>query len=125
MIHADDYQQIRKAQKKDIRRIISLIRQSVQNEELVRRTRADILSQLDDYWVLEVDRNIVEIGHAAHVDPGLRHSHHHVGVTKAEAVDHDDAPVEIVASGGKIPRNFAFSPNGKWLVCAAKTLRPC
>jgi 6-phosphogluconolactonase len=27
-------------------------------------------------------------------------------------------PVEIVASGGKIPRNFAFSPDGKWLVCA-------
>jgi amino-acid N-acetyltransferase len=59
MIYSNDYQQIRKAQKKDIRRIISLIRQSVQNEELVRRTRADILSQLDDYWVLEVDRHIV------------------------------------------------------------------
>ena len=59
MIYSNDYQQIRKAQKKDVRRIISLIRQSVQNEELVRRTRTDILHQLDDYWVLEVDRNIV------------------------------------------------------------------
>ncbi len=27
-------------------------------------------------------------------------------------------PVEIVASGGKTPRNFALSPDGKWLVCA-------
>lgn len=27
-------------------------------------------------------------------------------------------PVEIVASGGKVPRNFELSPNGKWLVCA-------
>ena len=27
-------------------------------------------------------------------------------------------PVEIVPSGGKVPRNFALSPNGKWLVCA-------
>ena len=26
--------------------------------------------------------------------------------------------VEIVSSGGKVPRNFALSPNGKWLVCA-------
>lgn len=59
MVYSNDYQQIRKAQKKDVRRIISLIRQSVQNEELVRRTRGDILHQLDDYWVLEVDRNIV------------------------------------------------------------------
>jgi 6-phosphogluconolactonase len=26
-------------------------------------------------------------------------------------------PIEIVPSGGKVPRNFALSPNGKWLVC--------
>ena len=28
------------------------------------------------------------------------------------------ALVEIVKSGGKTPRNFAISPDGKWLVCA-------
>lgn len=27
-------------------------------------------------------------------------------------------PIEIVPSGGKVPRNFAFSPDGTWLVCA-------
>ncbi len=37
---------------------MSLIRQSVQNEELVHRTRADILSRIEDYWVLEIDRNL-------------------------------------------------------------------
>lgn len=26
--------------------------------------------------------------------------------------------VEIVHTGGEVPRNFALSPNGKWLVCA-------
>jgi 6-phosphogluconolactonase len=26
-------------------------------------------------------------------------------------------PVEIVKSGGRTPRNFALSPDGKWLVC--------
>lgn len=26
-------------------------------------------------------------------------------------------PIEIVASGGKTPRNFALSPDGRWLVC--------
>ena len=28
------------------------------------------------------------------------------------------SPVEIVPSGGKVPRNFALSPDGRWLVCA-------
>ena len=41
-----------------MRRILALIRQSVQNEELVRRTRADILARIEDYWVLEIDRNL-------------------------------------------------------------------
>lgn len=26
-------------------------------------------------------------------------------------------PIQLVASGGKTPRNFAISPDGKWLVC--------
>ncbi len=59
MIHSNDYQEIRRAQKRDIRRIVTLIRQSVEDEQLVRRTRAEILAQLEDYYVLEVDRNIV------------------------------------------------------------------
>ena len=28
-----------------------------------------------------------------------------------------DQPIEIVPTGGKNPRNFALSPNGRWLVC--------
>ncbi len=59
MIYSNDYQEIRRAQKKDVRRILTLIRESVEDEQLVRRTRTEILSQLDDYYVLEVDRNIV------------------------------------------------------------------
>lgn len=38
---------------------MTLIRQSVDSEELVKRTRADILAHLEDYWVLEIDRNLV------------------------------------------------------------------
>ena len=58
MVHSNEYQHIRRAKKTDVRRIMSLIRQSVQNEELVHRTRADILSHIEDYWVLEIDRNL-------------------------------------------------------------------
>ena len=58
MVHSNEYQHIRRAFKKDVRRIMSLIRQSVQNEELIHRTRHDILSRIEDYWVLEIDRHL-------------------------------------------------------------------
>ncbi len=59
MIHSNEYQQIRAMLKKDVRHVMTLIRQSVKQEELVRRTRNDIVSKLGNFWVLEVDRNIV------------------------------------------------------------------
>jgi amino-acid N-acetyltransferase len=59
MIYSNEYQQIRRVKKKDVRGVMSLIRQSVEDEELVKRTRADILAHLDDYYVLEIDRNLV------------------------------------------------------------------
>ena len=58
MVHSNEYQHIRRAKKSDVRRIITLIRQSVQNEELVHRTREDILARIGDYWVLEIDRHL-------------------------------------------------------------------
>jgi amino-acid N-acetyltransferase len=59
MVYSNEYQQIRRIFKKDVRAVMGLIRQSVANEELVRRTRADILAHLEDYWVLEIDRNLI------------------------------------------------------------------
>jgi amino-acid N-acetyltransferase len=59
MVYSNEYQQIRRVFKKDVRAMMTLIRQSVNNEELVKRTRADIVAHLEDYWVLEIDRNLV------------------------------------------------------------------
>jgi len=59
MIYSNEYQQIRRVFKKDVRGVMGLIRQSVHNEELIRRTRSDILAHIDDYWVLEIDRTLV------------------------------------------------------------------
>ncbi len=59
MVYSNEYEHIRRAKRSDVRKISALIRQSVQDDELVRRTRADILAQIDDYYVLELDRNIV------------------------------------------------------------------
>lgn len=59
MVFSNEYQQIRRIFKKDVRSVMTLIRQSVQSEELVRRTRNDILEHIEDYWILEIDRQPV------------------------------------------------------------------
>lgn len=57
LVYANDYRQIRKAKKRDVRSIQQLIQASVESEELLPRTRAAIEKQLDDYYIFEVDRN--------------------------------------------------------------------
>jgi amino-acid N-acetyltransferase len=69
MIYANEYQAVRRALKKDVRAIRHLIRESVEEEELVKRTRQDILSQIHDYYVFQIDSNIVGCV-ALHVQPG-------------------------------------------------------
>ena len=45
--------------------------------------------------VAERGGDVVEIGHGAHVDPGLRHRHHDIGKAKAEALDQHHFGVRI------------------------------
>lgn len=59
LVYANEYQQIRRAMKKDIRSILLLTKNSMEAEELVRRTRAMIEKQLDDYYIFEIDKNPV------------------------------------------------------------------
>lgn len=59
LVYANEYQQIRRALKKDIPSILKLIQPSVENEEIVKRTRASIERQLADYYLFETDKNPV------------------------------------------------------------------
>lgn len=59
MVYANEYRQIRPAMKKDVSKISKLIKQSVQQDELLRRTRNDIEKQIADYYVFEIDNNLV------------------------------------------------------------------
>jgi len=68
LIYANDYQQIRRAMKKDIRAIQSLTKKAVEAEELVKRTKAMIEKNLADYFIFEIDRNPVACV-ALHVYP--------------------------------------------------------
>ena len=59
LIYANEYQQVRAAKKKDIRSIQMLTKNSVENAELVKRTRTVIEKQLNDYYIFEIDKNPV------------------------------------------------------------------
>lgn len=59
MIYADAYQQIRPARKSDIPGVINLVRRAVDDEELISRSRQEIRENLGDYFVLEVDGQLV------------------------------------------------------------------
>lgn len=70
LVYADDYQQIRRALKKDVRSLLALIKRSVASDELVKRTRASIEKSLADYYLFEIDKNPVGCV-ALHVHPEL------------------------------------------------------
>ncbi|MGP8200979.1 MAG: amino-acid N-acetyltransferase [Limisphaerales bacterium] len=59
LVYANEYQQIRKAMKKDIRAILTLTKNSVVSEELVKRTRANLEKSLCDFYIFETDKNPV------------------------------------------------------------------
>jgi len=59
LIYANEYTAIRRAMRKDVGSILKLIKESVDSEELVKRTRASIEKQLGDYYIYEIDKNPV------------------------------------------------------------------
>lgn len=68
LIYANDYQQIRRALKKDVRAIQLLTKKAVESEELLKRSRAAIEKNLGDYFIFEIDKNPVACV-ALHVYP--------------------------------------------------------
>lgn len=59
MIHADDYQQIRKARSSDIPALLTMMRQSVEDAALAPRTRDQIQKRIADFFVMELDGHAV------------------------------------------------------------------
>jgi amino-acid N-acetyltransferase len=59
LVHANEYENIRPAQKKDVRAIYALTQQAVEADELLKRTRTSIERQLADYYIFEIDKNPV------------------------------------------------------------------
>ena len=61
LVYGNDYQQIRKARKTDVRLIYSLTRNAVRREELLHRTQQAIEKNIDQFFVFEVDENIIAV----------------------------------------------------------------
>ena len=59
LVYANEYTQVRRAQKKDIRTLINLTKDSMAASELMKRTRAAIERQMGDYYLFEIDKNPV------------------------------------------------------------------
>ncbi len=59
LIYANDYQQIRQARRADVRMIYNLTRAAVKREELLHRTQATIEKHIDQFYVFEIDENII------------------------------------------------------------------
>jgi len=57
LVHTNEYQAIRRAQKRDVRGIFALIQKGMETDELLQRSRADIERLIDDFYVFEVDRS--------------------------------------------------------------------
>ncbi|MCC7034368.1 MAG: amino-acid N-acetyltransferase [Acidobacteria bacterium] len=71
MIHADQYEQIRPARKKDVHAIQVLIRPGVEAGELMYRSRTSLEKTLADFSIFEIDGNPVACV-ALHVDAGQK-----------------------------------------------------
>jgi amino-acid N-acetyltransferase len=59
MIHANDYQQIRPARKKDAQAIYNITRAAVKTEMLRQRTRDQIEREIDSFFVYEIDGSVI------------------------------------------------------------------
>ncbi len=61
LVYGNDYQQIRQARKSDVRLIYNLTRAAVKREELIHRTQQAIEKNIDQFFVFEIDENIIAV----------------------------------------------------------------
>jgi len=59
LIYGNDYQQIRKAARRDVRLIYNLTRHAVKREELIYRTQQAIEKNIEQFSVFEIDENLI------------------------------------------------------------------
>lgn len=61
LVYGNEYQQIRPATKRDVRTIYNLTRSAVRREELVHRTQQAIEKNIDQFYLFEIDENVIAV----------------------------------------------------------------
>ncbi len=59
LVYGNDYQQIRKATRRDVRLLYNLTRNAVRREELIHRTQQAIEKNIDQFFVFEIDEAVI------------------------------------------------------------------
>ena len=59
MIHRDPYGAIRSANEGDISEVLSIIQSAILGDELISRSLSDMSAKIQDFYVLEIDGNVV------------------------------------------------------------------
>jgi amino-acid N-acetyltransferase len=59
LVYGNDYQQIRKASRRDARLLYNLTRNAVKREELIHRTQQAIEKNIDQFFLFEVDEAVI------------------------------------------------------------------
>jgi len=59
LVYGNDYAQIRKARKSDVRMIYNLTRAAVRRDELIFRSQQALEKNIDQFFVFEIDENII------------------------------------------------------------------
>jgi amino-acid N-acetyltransferase len=59
LVYGNDYQQIRKAARRDVRLLYNLTRNAVKREELIHRTQQAIEKNIDQFYLFEVDEAVI------------------------------------------------------------------
>ncbi len=71
MVFSDAYQKVQAAQMSDVDEMILMMRKAMNDEQLVVRSREDIVDRLDDFSVISIDDNVVGcIALHAYDEPG-------------------------------------------------------
>lgn len=125
LVFANEYRQIRRARRRDVRSIQQMIQPSVESEELLPRTQAAIERQLDDYYIYEVDRNPVgcvalhlfpeeKKGELACLSVRASHEHQGIGQKMVQFVEERarEAGVEVLLALSTQAFNFFRSKGG-------------
>ena len=92
LIHGNEYQQVRRATRRDVRAIHNLTRQAVKREELLYRTQDAVAKNIENFHVYEIDENIIACislafypGHPESAEVGSLYVmpfYHHRGIGK-------------------------------------------